>query len=165
MSLSSATGRWARRFLFPLLLLGQMQPWAADQASDQFDVPTGGAACIVAKWQGNSLDYALVTGKSHPSEAIEEAERILSDKGYASYKKNVDVRHTQATALYPRGYVMVVKTTYRTTLGKDRTSYGCGFSMRSYEQALGRALVNLQSYSWGWKPGIPFDVVEFRQYP
>ena len=31
----------------------------------------GGAACVMAKFQGQTLDYALVYGKQHPVEAQE----------------------------------------------------------------------------------------------
>ena len=38
----------------------------------------GGAACVMAKYQGETLDYALIYGKSHPSEAQEAAEAELA---------------------------------------------------------------------------------------
>jgi hypothetical protein len=145
-----------------LVLAGQC---VAADAADQQAIKMGGAACVMAKWQGDTLDYALVYGKEHPDDALREAEQLLADKGYASYRKGVDVRHPQAISSYPFAYVIVVKSTYKTQLGKSRTSYGCGFSPRSYSEAQWRALKDLQSYSWGWTPTLGFEVVKQFNYP
>jgi hypothetical protein len=161
--------RLAHSLLLGLLILGSGWLGAAQKPgrnpAEKLDVAIGGAACVMAKWQGDTLDYALVYGKQHPIEAVEEAERILASKGYDRNYKNVDIRHTQATALYPHGYVMVVKSVYKNWRGKEKTGYGCGFSMRSFTEARGRALNNLQSYSWGWMPSMGFEIVEQLRYP
>lgn len=150
-------------FFLSLILL--WSPLSAAQAVDKRPPLPGGAACVMAKWQGNTLDYALVMGKDHPVEAQEEAERMLAAKGYDSYKKNVDVRHAQGLTNLPHAYVIVLKTTYKTTLGKDRTSYGCGFSARSHEDALWDAIKDMQRFSWGWKPDRDgYQIVEKTRY-
>lgn len=132
--------------------------------------PMGGAACVMAKWQGNTLDYALVTGKAHPVEAQEAAEAILREKGYANYKKNVDVLHPQALTNLPHAFVVVIKSTFTTGAfksfrGRERTSYGCGFSGNSYDEALWEAIRDLQSHSWGWKPDRDgYQEIERKRY-
>ena len=40
-------------------------------------VHAGGAACVMAKFEGKTLDYALVYGTAHPVEAQERAEAEL----------------------------------------------------------------------------------------
>jgi len=153
-----------RMCAFFLLLL--TLPWL--QAAQAGNVPParmGGAACVMAKWQGNTLDYALVTGRSHPVEAQEAAEQILAEKGYARFGPNIDIRHAQAVSNLPHAYVIVLKTLYKTSRGKERTSYGCGFSAKSYEEALWAAMQDLQSYSWGWKPDRDgYQVIEKTRY-
>ncbi|MES9845000.1 MAG: hypothetical protein ABW162_15020 [Candidatus Sedimenticola sp. PURPLELP] len=125
----------------------------------------GGAACVMAKWQGNTLDYVLVHGKKHPLIAQEEGEKILREKGYSNYKANVDILHHQATSNLTHAYVIVVKTTYKTRRNRDRTSYGCGFSYAHFDHALQMALWDLQAFSWGWnneKHG--YEIVEQLRY-
>ncbi|MET0106008.1 MAG: hypothetical protein ABW072_12835 [Sedimenticola sp.] len=126
---------------------------------------TGGAACVMAKWQGNTLDYVLVYGKSHPAIAQEEGEKILKERGYDNYKANVSILHHQANTNLPHAYVIVVKTSYKTRRGKDRTSYGCGFSHAHFNHALVMALWDLKAFSWGWdeeKHG--YEVIEQLRY-
>jgi hypothetical protein len=119
----------------------------------------------MAKWQGNTLDYALVTDKPHVLESQEAAEELLRRKGYEHYKVNVDVLHPQALTNLPHAYAVVIKTTYKTFRGKDRTSYGCGFAAESHESALWDAMRDLQSHSWGWKPDRDgYEVVEHKRY-
>ena len=148
--------------LFTLLSISLVST-AADPKTNK-EKGWGGAACVMAKWQGNTLDYVLVYGKKHPVEAQEEGERMLSERGYADYKKHVDIMFNQAVSNLPHAYVIVVKTTYKTKLGKDRTSYGCGFSPKSYADAQWDALRDLQNYSWGWTPSLGFKVVEQLRY-
>lgn len=125
----------------------------------------GSAACVMAKWQGNTLDYALVTGKSHVLESQEAAEALLRRKGYTSYRVNVDVLHPQALSNLPHAYAVVIKSSYKTSRGKDRTSFGCGFAADSRESALWAAMRDLQSHSWGWKPDRDgYEIVEQTRY-
>lgn len=126
--------------------------------------PGGGAACVMAKWQGVTLDYELVYGKSHPIQAQEEGERILKERG-SGYYKNVDITHSQASSNLLHAFVTIIKTTYKTERGKERTSYGCGFSGRSKDDALWQAIRDLQAYSWGWKPDRDgYDIVKQIRY-
>lgn len=157
-------------FLKVILLLCMSQPlMVMAQAKGQYAFK-GGAACVMAKWQGNTLDYALVTGKDHPLDAQEAAEQILREKGYDDYMKdsrfkNVDILHSQAVTPLPHAYVIVIKSTYKTARGKDRTSYGCGFSSSSYRDAEWAAVRDMQAYSWGWKPDKDgYELVEQLKY-
>ncbi|MES9906361.1 MAG: hypothetical protein ABW168_27230 [Sedimenticola sp.] len=148
-----------------LLLLATTSTQAAQPATAPDDGHQGGAVCLMAKWMGNSLDYALVTGKRHPMLALEAAEKILSKKGYASYKVNVDIMHQQAFSHLTHAFVIVIKSRYKTRRGKMRTSYGCGFSPASYQHAQQQAIEDLQSYSWGWSPEQhKFEVIEQLRY-
>ena len=151
--------------LLSLLVILLWSPLYAAPAVDQRPPLPGGAACVMAKWQGNTLDYALVMGKDHPVEAQEEAGRMLAAKGYDSYKKNVDVRHAQGLTNLPHAYVIVLKTTYKTYLGKDRSSYGCGFSADSHDDALWEAIRDLQRFSWGWVPDRDgYQIIQKTRY-
>jgi len=137
---------------------------AADPGAKRPMIP-GGAACVMAKWQGNTLDYALSYGKSHPVEAQEAAEKMLAEKGYANYKANVDIMHAQEFSHLPHAFVIVIKSAFKTVRGKDRVSYGCGFSQKSYRDAEYGAVRDLQSYSWGWKPDRDgYEIVEKLRY-
>ena len=111
-----------------------------------------GAACVMAKFQGKTLDYELVVTQNHVVEAQEEAERRLAAKGYDSYYKGLDVIRPQNLTNLPSAYVIVLRSDFKDFRGKDRSVVGCGFSARSYEDALWDALRDAQSYFWGWKP-------------
>ncbi len=142
-----------------LLLLSPLA-WAGNDRP----VKMGGAACVMAKFQGSTLDYVLITGKDHPQQAIAAGEAILREKGYDHYWKNVDIISTQTTSNYPFAYVIVVKADYQIKGGKRRVNYGCGFSPKSLSEAQWRALRDLQSHSWGWYPSYGFEVVEKLKY-
>ena len=119
----------------------------------------------MAKWQGNTLDYALVTDADHVVEAQEKAEKLLRRKGYGSYRVNVDILHPQALTNLPHAFVVVIQTTYTTVRAKQRTSYGCGFAADSQDSALWEAMRDLQSHSWGWKPDRDgYQIVEQFRY-
>jgi len=151
------------RFMLILLLSWLPAAFAATAGAPVSSM--GGAACVMAKWQGNTLDYALVMGKSHPVEAQKAAEQMLAAKGYDKYGPNIDIRHAQAVTNLPHAYVIVLKTIYKTSRGKERTSYGCGFSAKSHDEALWAAMQDLQSYSWGWKPDRDgYQVIEKTRY-
>jgi hypothetical protein len=49
--------------------------------------------------------------------------------------------------------MVVVKTSYTTITGRNRTSYGCGYTQQS-------ALYDLRNDSWDWKPEMGYEVVE-----
>ena len=125
----------------------------------------GGAACVMAKYQGKTLDYALVHGKSHPSEAQEAAEAELAAKGYANYLKNLDVMRAQNLSDLDNAYVIVIRSEFEDVRGKPRSAMGCGFSAVSYKEAEFDAVRDLQAYFWGWKPDQHgYDLVQYLRY-
>jgi hypothetical protein len=125
----------------------------------------GGAACVMAKWMGDTLDYAISINTHSGGQAQLQAEQILRERGYGNYKANVDVMHPQAVTSLPHAFVAVVKTSYTSARGKPRTSYGCGFSPSSPSHALQLALQNLQSYAWGWNPERDnYEIVQQGRY-
>lgn len=125
----------------------------------------GGAACVMAKYQGETLDYALVTGKNHPVEAQEAAESLLREKGYGDYYKHLDIMRAQNLSNLEHAYVIVIRSEFADVRGKQRSAMGCGFSAESYEGALWDAIRDTQVYFWGWKPDRDgYEVVEKRRY-
>lgn len=125
----------------------------------------GGAACVMAKYQGQTLDYALVYGKTHPVEAQEAAEDELRAKGYADYLKNLDVMRAQNLSDLERAHVIVIRSDFKDWRGKDRSAMGCGFAKRSYQDAELEAVRDLQAHFWGWKPDQHgYQVVRKFQY-
>ena len=116
------------------------------------DAGAGGAACVMAKFQGKTLDYALVYGKDHPVDAQESAEAELRSKGYADYHRHLDVMRAQNLSDLDSAYVIVIKSDFDDWRGKSRSAMGCGFSSRSYTDAELDAVRDLQAYFWGWKP-------------
>lgn len=114
----------------------------------------GGAACVMAKYQGETLDYALVYGKSHPVEAQEQAEAELREKGFGDYLKHLDVIRAQNLTNLEHAFVIVLRSEFTDSRGRKRSVMGCGFSAASYKEAEWDALRDLQSYFWGWKPDL-----------
>ena len=112
----------------------------------------GGAACVMAKFQGQTLDYALVYGKQHPVEAQEAAEAELRAKGYADYYKHLDIMRAQNLINLDQAYVIVIRSEFRDVRDKPRSAMGCGFARGSYRDAELDAVRDLQAYFWGWKP-------------
>jgi hypothetical protein len=115
-------------------------------------VMAGGAACVMAKYNGQTLDYALVHGKAHPFEAQESAKAELREKGYANYHRNLDVMRAQNLSDLEHAYVVVIRSEFEDVRGKPRSAMGCGFSAASYTEAEYDAVRDLQAYFWGWKP-------------
>ena len=121
-----------------------------------------GASCVVAKKLGNSLAIDWVASESESAaSATEKAQLKLREQGL--HKKYQDF-HPQASSELPHAHLVIVKTEYTTVRGKPRTSYGCGFSAKSVTEAGQAALSNLQSYSWGWKPELGYEVVVQLKY-
>lgn len=150
---SSARTDHGHRFLHPflclmricfLLLIGSLLLGGSVRA--------GGAACVMAKHQGQTLDYALVYGKSHPVEAQEAAEAELRAKGYADYLAHLDVIRAQNLSNLDQAYVIVIRSEFADWRGRERSAMGCGFSAASYREAELEAVRDLQAYFWGWKP-------------
>lgn len=129
------------------------------------DGVAAGAACVMAKWQGNTLDYALRIVEGNAAAAQKAANEALRERGYDRFKGHLDVRHPQAVSDLPHGHAVVIKTTYRNGRKKERVSYGCGFAATGVDDALWSAMRDLQAYSWGWKPDLHgYEVIEQRQY-
>jgi hypothetical protein len=126
------------------------------------DVGYAGGSCVVAKKLGNSLaiEWVAAAGESGLS-ATEKAKQKLLDQGHKG--RYIDV-HPQALSDLPSAYVVIVKSSYRTIRGKMRTSYGCGFDAGSTQAAELRAIDNLRSYSWGWKPETGYEIVQRLSY-
>lgn len=121
-----------------------------------------GAACVVAKRLGDSLAIEWVASpQESAATAITKAKKKLIEQGYRS--KGQDV-HAQANTELPHAYMAIVKTQYNTATGRNRTSYGCGYSPRSAAQAQQAAVNDLRNYSWGWKPEFRYEVIEMFKY-
>lgn len=112
----------------------------------------GGAACVMAKYQGKTLDYALAYGRQHPVEAQEAAERELRDKGFADYQRHLDVIRAQNLTNLGHAHVIVIRSEFQDLRGRERSAMGCGFSAASYRDAELDAVRDLQAHFWGWKP-------------
>ncbi|MET0027443.1 MAG: hypothetical protein ABW101_07370 [Candidatus Thiodiazotropha sp.] len=126
------------------------------------DQAHSGAACVVAKRQGDSLAIEwAASSQLSAAQAIDEATERLVAQGYRL--KGQDV-HAQANTDLPHAYLVIVKTHYTTLTGRERTSYGCGYSPRSATEAEQAALYDLRNYSWGWKPEFGYEVMEKSRY-
>lgn len=124
-----------------------------------------GAACVMAKWQGTTLDYALVADGRHAADVQQAAREALYAKGYDHYGAGVDVTHPQAISGLAHGYAVVLRSDFKTQRGRDRTSFGCGFSAQSFEDATWEALRDMQRFSWGWKPDRDgYQVLDQRRF-
>lgn len=121
------------------------------------DDPAAGAACVIAKKLGNSLDIAWTTEAASVADAIHLAKQALRRRGY-SYL------FPQANSDQPHGWMVIIKTAYLNARGRPRTSYGCGFSPLSEMAAEQDAVDNLRSYSWGWRSDFGYQVVEKTAY-
>jgi hypothetical protein len=125
----------------------------------------GGAACVMAKFQGRTLDHALVHGRSHPAEAQTAAADELRRKGYADYHGHLDVIRAQNLSNLERAHVIVIRSEFKDARGKARSAMGCGFSGGSYRDAELDAVRDLQAHYWGWKPDLHgYRIVRQLQY-
>jgi hypothetical protein len=128
-------------------------------------VLAGGAACVMAKYQGQTMDYALVHGRTHPADAQEAAKAELREKGYGDYRNHLDVMRAQNLSNIDHAYVIVIRSDFKDWRGKDRSAMGCGFHTQSYRAAELDAVRDLQAYYWGWKPDQHgYQVVRKFQY-
>jgi len=116
-----------------------------------------GGACAVAKELGNSLaiEWVAEEGVSVAS-ATEKAKGLLRDKGFT--KRKLQDLHVQANTALPHGYMVIIKSSFTTKIGKGRTSYGCGFNRQAPAAAEQAAIRNLRSFSWGWKPEFGYEL-------
>jgi hypothetical protein len=144
------------RALFTLLVLYLAASAAAT---------AGGAACVMAKHQGQTLDYALVVGAGHPSEAQDAAIRELRAKGYAEYGPRLDLIRAQNLTNLDQAYVLVIRSDFEDLRGRPRSAMGCGFSADSYADAEWDAIRDLQAHFWGWKPDVHgYEIVRRLRY-
>ena len=143
-----------------------LSPWLLVAASlVAAPAHAGGAACVMAKYQGVTMDYALAVGTEHPSLAQEAAERELRDKGYADFQQHLDVIRSQNLSNLEHARVIVIRSEFEDFRGKPRSAMGCGFSGRSYRDAELDAVRDLQAHFWGWKPDAHgYRVVRKFQY-
>ncbi len=126
------------------------------------DQAHSGAACVVAKRQGDSLAIEWVASPQVSAvQAVDQATERLVAQGYRI--KGQDV-HAQANTDLPHAYLVIIKTRYTTLIGRERTSYGCGYSPRSAGEAEQAAIYDLRNYSWGWKPEFGYEVMEKSRY-
>lgn len=119
--------------------------------------PTGGAACVVAKKQGNSQAIEWVLGEPSVSNAIDKAKHALREQGYEDI-------FPQANSPLVHGWMVIIKTEYPTFTGRMRLSYGCGFSGKSLQDAELQAKRDLRAFSWGWKESLGYELVEQQPY-
>lgn len=112
----------------------------------------GGAACVMAKYQGQTLDYALVYGRDHPVEAQEAAEAELRARGYDNYRHHLDVIRAQNLTALDHAFVIVISSRFDDIRGRPRSAMGCGFSALSFADAELEAVRDLQAHFWGWRP-------------
>ena len=121
-----------------------------------------GASCVVAKKLGNSLAIEWVASADvDAADAINQAKQKLLDQGWRGKYQDA---HPQASSDLAHAHMVIVKSQYETLTGKQRTSYGCGYSARSLQEAGEAALTDLQNYSWGWKPEHGYQVVKQHEY-
>ena len=113
------------------------------------------ALCAVALWKGSVLDYEFVSGLEHVFLLQQKAEKLLAEKGYDNYDRGLDIRHMRGQTALDHGYAIIIEARYIPPLRKvqqERRSIGCGFSNRSYDDALWDALRNLQTHDWSYVP-------------
>ncbi len=116
-----------------------------------------GGACTVAKELGNSLAIEWVAEEGETvASATEKAANLLRDKGFT--KRKLQDLHVQASTSLPHGHLVIIKSSYTTRIGKNRTSYGCGFNRQASAAAEQAAIRNLRSFSWGWKPKFGYKL-------
>ena len=121
-----------------------------------------GASCVVAKKLGNSLAIEWVAAEAESAQsATQKAKQKLIEQGLQG--KYQDLHHQASTDL-PHAHAVIVKTEYTTRIGRQRTSYGCGFSEHSAQHAIDLAIYNLRNYSWGWKTEYGYQVQEEFSY-
>jgi len=114
-----------------------------------------GAICVVALWKGSVLDYAFLHGTEHPFELQEKAEKMLAAKGYDDYDRGLDIRHPRGQSYLNNGYAVIIESRYipkYRKVQKQRRSIGCGFSGKSYNDALWDAIHDMQTHDWSWVP-------------
>ena len=114
-----------------------------------------GAICVVALWKGSVLDYEFLNGLEHPFQLQEKGEALLAEKGYDNYDRGLDIRHARGQTYNDHGYAVIIESRYIPKFRKveaERRSLGCGFSVKSYDDALWDAIHDMQTHDWSWVP-------------
>lgn len=114
-----------------------------------------GAICVVALWKGSVLDYVILTGPEHPHVLQEKGEAMLAEKGYDDYDRGLDIRHARGQTYLNSGFAVVIEARYVPPfrkVQKERRSLGCGYSAKSYDDALWEAIRDTQTRDWSWVP-------------
>jgi hypothetical protein len=128
--------------LFAMWMLVSNQAWS-------------GAICVVALWKGSVIDHVFLTGEKHPHELQAEAEDTLAKRGYDNYDRGLDIRHARGQSYLKHGYAVIIESKYippYRKVQKERRSIGCGFSAKSWDDALWDAIHDLQAHDWSWVP-------------
>lgn len=130
---------------------------------------SAGAACVVALWKGSVLDYVFLNSPTeHPHVLQEQAEKMLAEKGYDDYDRGLDIRHARGQTYLNSAYAVILESNYVPAfrkVEKQRRSIGCGFSRKSYDDALWEAIRDMQSHDWSWKPDRDgYEVIEQVRY-
>lgn len=126
-------------------------------------ISEAGGVCVVAKKLGNSLAIEwIASAEDTVTSATAKAEAALRQQGFT--KKKLQDIHIQASTALTHAHMVILKTSYKTQIGKQRTSYGCGFSDISPANAEHIASKNLSSYSWGWKPEFGYELYARHSY-
>ncbi len=140
-------------FVVLMLLSGQLQ---------------AGAICVVALWKGSVLDYVFLNGLEHPFQLQEQGEELLAEKGYHDYDRGLDIRHPRGQTYLNHGYAVIIESRYIPKYRKvqnERRSIGCGFSAKSYDEALWDAIHDMQTHDWSWVPDRDgYSVIEKIQF-
>jgi len=127
-----------------------------------------GAICVVALWKGSVLDYVFLHGAEHPFELQEKAEKMRAAKGYDDYDRGLDIRHPRGQSYLNKGYAVIIESRYipkYRKVQKERRSIGCGFSGKSYNDALWDAIHDMQRHDWSWVPDRDnYTVLEKTKY-
>ncbi len=120
-------------------------------------------ACVVVKNMGDSLAIEWVARPGITVEAaVSEAERRLAGQGYG--RDRYEDLFSQANTALEHAHLIIVRSQYPNARGRQRTSYGCGFSTENPTEAEWAALRDIQSYSWGWVPSKGYEVIERLRY-
>ena len=127
-----------------------------------------GAICVVALWKGSVLDYEFLNGLEHPFQLQEKGEELLAEKGYHDYDRGLDIRHPRGQTYLDHGYAVIIEARYIPKYRKvqnERRSIGCGFSAKSYDEALWDAIHDMQTHDWSWVPDRDgYSVIEKIQF-
>ncbi|WP_417289916.1 hypothetical protein [Corallibacter sp.] len=103
----------------------------------------------VAKNNGSAVEWRVSWGNGSAWDCKMAARKHLENKGYKKvYTQDCNSKCGHSVS---SGYYVVVKGTYKSYDGNNKTDYGLGASSSSYSEAKARAIANLSTYSCCWK--------------